>query len=395
MILRHGRILAPLLAIALLVACSGGGHPGTDRDGAGAPHYGEPPIVRVLISAASGGKEAVLTLAGPYRVTAADDPDDLHHEAQATGRVVIRADGDGLSVDGARIDETEVRLDPGPATIGIGTRIYSGALVAHRDDEGDLEVVLHLDLEAYVPGVVGGEMPASFGAAALEAQVIAARTYVLECAERRSGEIWDVTDDTRSQMFVGIPRGATAATFEAAATATRGLVLLYESRLFPCYYHGTCGGQTASAVEVFGRPDIPPLAGVPCGTCEASPRHRWQVVVKAESLAKAAGVEGRISGVTVASRTPSGRARDLTFAGSSPKTISAFALRRALKSPHLPATGITDVRAVRGGFEFRGGGHGHGVGLCQYGASGRAARGFSTTQILLDYYPGATVSRVY
>ncbi|UCH33909.1 MAG: hypothetical protein JSV65_15300, partial [Armatimonadota bacterium] len=39
-------------------------------------------------------------------------------------------------------------------------------------------------------------------------------------------------------------------------------------------------------------------------------------------------------------------------------------------------------------FSFQGAGWGHGLGLCQYGANGRARAGCSAHEILQAYYPG-------
>jgi stage II sporulation protein D len=43
-------------------------------------------------------------------------------------------------------------------------------------------------------------------------------------------------------------------------------------------------------------------------------------------------------------------------------------------------------------FEIKGRGHGHGVGLCQWGARGQALEGRTCEQILGYYYPGATLA---
>jgi stage II sporulation protein D len=43
---------------------------------------------------------------------------------------------------------------------------------------------------------------------------------------------------------------------------------------------------------------------------------------------------------------------------------------------------------------LRGGGYGHGIGMCQFGAMGRARAGQDYKTILTTYYPGTTVGRV-
>jgi stage II sporulation protein D len=42
-------------------------------------------------------------------------------------------------------------------------------------------------------------------------------------------------------------------------------------------------------------------------------------------------------------------------------------------------------------FTFKGVGHGHGIGMCQWGARGRAESGQSAEEILSAYYPGAEI----
>ena len=49
-------------------------------------------------------------------------------------------------------------------------------------------------------------------------------------------------------------------------------------------------------------------------------------------------------------------------------------------------------RVLDGQLVVHGRGYGHGVGLCQYGAAGFAARGASYRAILERYYPGATLA---
>jgi stage II sporulation protein D len=44
---------------------------------------------------------------------------------------------------------------------------------------------------------------------------------------------------------------------------------------------------------------------------------------------------------------------------------------------------------------IRGLGYGHGVGMCQWGAIGRARAGQDFRTILRTYYPGTTVARAY
>jgi SpoIID/LytB domain protein len=56
---------------------------------------------------------------------------------------------------------------------------------------------------------------------------------------------------------------------------------------------------------------------------------------------------------------------------------------------------FTIDREAGGGWRLRGGGWGHGAGLCQWGAVGRARAGQDHREILRAYFSGAEVAKVY
>jgi stage II sporulation protein D len=77
------------------------------------------------------------------------------------------------------------------------------------------------------------------------------------------------------------------------------------------------------------------------------------------------------------------------------RRIAGGALRRMLSTSAHPLYSPR-FSANREGSEivFHGRGHGHGVGLCQWGADGQAVAGKSTLEILRHYYPGCRVVRI-
>jgi stage II sporulation protein D len=102
-----------------------------------------------------------------------------------------------------------------------------------------------------------------------------------------------------------------------------------------------------------------------------------------------------VQGVSVAARTESGRAKTVslqTAAGARP--LPAVELRQLLGYGRLPSL-LFEVETQGGAAVFRGKGSGHGVGLCQWGARGRAMRGDGYRDILAHYYPGAEIRRMY
>ncbi len=99
------------------------------------------------------------------------------------------------------------------------------------------------------------------------------------------------------------------------------------------------------------------------------------------------------TGVTVAGRGASGRARTVVVATpKGPVTLTGLEIRFALGLPESLFNVVVgaDEEGSRV-FTFYGRGWGHGVGLCQTGAFGMALAGRTYREILAHYYPGTEV----
>jgi stage II sporulation protein D len=264
-------------------------------------------------------------------------------------------------------------------------------MIRVRVSEGSGEVV-ELRLEDYVAGVVAGEMPASFPEEARKAQAVAARSYALtrKLEAQAAGRGWDIGANTLSQVFARNPGPAA----RAAAEATAGEVLAVNQEPVEAYFHASCGGRTEGGFAALGR-DYPYLASVECGRCNGAPKVRWTVELAPRELAQAAGLPGKATAARIVARSPTGRAASVEIqAGDRRATVPAAELRQRLGFSRLPSLAF-ELRAARGAFVLEGRGQGHGAGLCQWGAAGMAREGKTYRQILLHYYPGAEVVRMY
>ncbi len=260
----------------------------------------------------------------------------------------------------------------GLTLIGHGT--YAGALVFYPSPSGGVLTVNAVDLEDYVRGVIAEEMPSSWPEQALEAQAVAARTYVL--ADAPVNPDYDVYSDTRSQMYGGIS-AETPAT-NTAAEATQGQVVESAGQIVPTYFFASSGGHTESIQNVWlGVSPAPYLVGVPdpYDTAADDPYYRWQ---DALSLSTAAGdlaglYQGAFKGITILARGVSPRivtARVLGSLGSS--TVSGSTLESDLStySTWMSFTAVT-ARAS--------GGSGAGRGRATSTRNGRSSRGGTTS----------------
>src|SRR4051794_5894364 len=190
---------------------------------------------------------------------------------------------------------------------------YRGALVLTRN-AANVVAMDDVDLEQYLYGVVPAEMPATWPAAALQAQAVAARSYALR--SRRPTQPFDVFADTRSQAYGGVD--GEQATTTAAVRATRALTVMAGAEIAQTLFHSSSGGRTAAVEEVFDSPPLPYLVSVDDPYDRLSPYHDWSVALTERTVAEklAELVPGDFADLAVIATTVSGRAATVRITGS-------------------------------------------------------------------------------
>jgi stage II sporulation protein D len=165
---------------------------------------------------------------------------------------------------------------------------------------GKVQLVNVVGLEAYLLGVVPGEMPKDWPLAALEAQAVAARTYAVGNVVR--GRPFDLYSDWRSQVYYGVGSEAPGPT--QAVRETRGQILTYDGAPAQTFYFSSSGGRTISALDAFGL-DLPYLVSVDDPWDSASPNHAWapRLLTGAE-LAARFGLKDPVADVAYVAGTP-------------------------------------------------------------------------------------------
>jgi stage II sporulation protein D len=103
---------------------------------------------------------------------------------------------------------------------------------------------------------------------------------------------------------------------------------------------------------------------------------------------------GHVRSLEVTRRGVSGRARTLRVTGDAGRAEVQGELRIRRLLQNLPSAMFVVDRAG-GAWRLHGGGWGHGAGMCQWGAVGRAQRGHGYRDILRAYFSGAEVAEIY
>jgi stage II sporulation protein D len=344
-------------------------------------------VVRISVSAGLAEVElsGIALAAEPLR-------DGAERRLLPGGRARVRLEGDLLVLDGKTVDGAGL-LFTSTGSIRHSGRDLSGEVEVRRAP-GGLAVIDVLPMEAYVTAVIGGEMPLSFPPEALKAQAVAARTFAVgkKIEAREQGLDFDLGSTVLDQVYPGVGRADARA--RAAAEATAGEVLVKDHRPIEAYFHSTCGGRTERGADALGR-DLPYLASVDCDRCRGSPSWRWTVRVGGAELGRLLGLPGPVTRLAVTRTTSTGRVARVSVEGSGQRlALDGVELRRRMGYERLPSLAFT-VRTSRGEFVLEGRGKGHGAGLCQWGAAGRARAGEGYRAILARYYPGAELTRMY
>ncbi len=371
---------------------------------------------------------AVIGASGPFRFV---DQTGATVATLAPGATATMRSGGGA----ARLELS--RAGPAPMTltgpilavpasiedyVTVGGRRYRGYLIIQQGSAG-VTVVNRVPLEAYLVSVVALELGfrAPGDREAVKAQSVAARSFAIRYKGRREALGFDVFPTDADQAYGGVDAELPEVTQAVAATA--GEVLTWEGRPIEALFHSTCGWSTESNEQVFqNRAPVPYLRAVSdrYGSgdrdfyCAISPRFRWReewdadglTAILARTLPAIVGTGtpiGRVTDIRSGRTTPTGRVYELVVTTTTGTyTVGPGRIREALR-PTLDRqlwSSMFQLYVDKEGGQLTkvvaaGAGYGHGVGMCQFGAVGRARAGADYRGILATYYHGTTLERNY
>jgi stage II sporulation protein D len=170
-------------------------------------------------------------------------------------------------------------------TLEMGRGGYEGTLQIAAYPAG-LAAVESSTIDQYLLGI--SEVPASWPAATLEAQAVAARTYLAWTLSRGrsiNGNKYDY--DICASQFCQVYRGPSgaAADWADAVIATGGEILIYEDRPAQALYSSSAGKRTRSVQDIWGGAGVPYLQAVDSPELEYTPYERWELNVTADAFA--------------------------------------------------------------------------------------------------------------
>lgn len=274
-------------------------------------------------------------------------------------------------------------------------------------------------------------------------------TEYIRWYDREDHTIFDVCADDHCQRYQGITKASNKNVVEAVK-ATQGQVLMYKNCICDARFSKCCGGVSEVFDTCWEEKNYPYLSAIrdtkeegsfpdltqeseaekwikstPDSFCythdkniisqilnnydqETTNFYRWKVRYTQEELAELIRSNtkndyGKIVDLTPVERGKSGRICKLKIVGTEKTLIigKELEIRRTLSPTHLFSSafivekGETDAEGIPAWFELIGAGWGHGVGLCQIGAAVMGEQGYNYNEILLHYYKGADIRKLY
>jgi len=259
---------------------------------------------------------------------------------------------------------------------------------------------------------------------------------------------FDVCADDHCQRYQGLTRLKHNAALQAVKE-TSGIVLVYDDKICDTRYSKSCGGITEEFQNVWQDSYHPYLQSIrdvenqneklpeteeefanfiksnPDAYCNTRDEnllskvlndfdlitrdfYRWKIEIKQLALKTLLemklGIDfGEIKNLIPVERGKSGRVIKLKIIGTKREyTIGKeLEIRRALSEKHLYSSAFViepvykENNEIPCKFIFHGAGWGHGVGFCQIGGAVMASEGKNYEEILMHYFPGAVLKRIY
>lgn len=253
-------------------------------------------------------------------------------------------------------------------------------------------VIENIELEEYVIGVVGSEMPALFNIEALKALAVVARTYGLKA--KSIGKILTDNESTQSyktknqlQIMWGSNYNTYYSKIQKAVNETKGKYLSYNGKYIEAVYHSTSNGRTEDASNVWGN-SYPYLVSVDSIYDKSNPTFEYEKELSYDFISKKLGIEvNKDTIINILGKTVGNRVNEISLNN---KIFTGVEFRNllGLRSADF------ELEKLENGIKIKTYGYGHGVGMSQYGANGMAKNGISYQDILKHYYRGVSINNL-
>ena len=323
--------------------------------------------------------------------------------------LLFSRDNNKVKLNGKQVGSTIYLKSDGEAPFSVKGNRYRGIMkvIPARWNSG-LTLINILPMENYLRGVIPREIIPSWKIDAIKAQAVAARTYAIFHKNGYRSAGYDVTADTRSQMYGGY--SAETNSTDKAIRETEGEILTYNGSPIDAVFSANAGGYTENSENVWGS-KVHYLRGVPevpYSVIDTPWTKEFTFQTFSDSLNKHGINIGKLKNIklsklkkgpmSVSDRGISGRVKYIEVEGEKgTKRITGENMQIIFD---LDST-LFDLNVKNKGkkIEIIGYGDGHGLGLSQWGAQAMAEKyGDGKNyyrRILSHYFTDTKIEKIY
>lgn len=286
------------------------------------------------------------------------------------------------------------------------TMILSGSYVDRQEKERSGISLIdqqgkQIDMEEFLPYMIGGEINLDYEEETLKAQAVIARTNLIKALDGKKEEKIEnlsleyLTQADFENSFGEKKRARILNQLQQAVRDTKGEVLTWNHNYIEAVYHQVSIGMTVSAQEMYGK-EIPYLISVDSSqdveseeymTIKEIQKSEALSLLKSKNKGKDLTEKNLMDQLKIEEKTDSGFVKKVTV-GKDRMTGEEW---KELFS--LPSSNFY-LEEYEGKVRMIVLGQGHSMGMSQYGANEMAKEKKSYVDILSWYYPGTKITKV-
>lgn len=286
---------------------------------------------------------------------------------------------------------------------------YDGKLNVVLSKEGNgCDLINEISLERYISLLLTKEMNHKWPIEALKAQAVAARSYAFhkmstdQVSKNKGYNTFYDLENSEKHQVNGTFFEERQSTITASKKTFGQILTLKNGEPTPIFFHSKCGGHTLRPSQVW-KNKIKGYKSVKCEYCHKHGKKNWRVDIDPKKLVSLMDETLRkfhsqklASSNRYIKIVPDKKTNSILrlYDGDKLKTLKKSRLRSKIGYRKAMSNNYKISKDKKGLF-LEGAGHGHGVGLCQYGAFEMAKQGFDYKQILKHYFPNHSLRTIY
>lgn len=351
--------------------------------------------VRILLKESNVPVEWTLTNRGGFTLYC---PQDNKTSLIRDSELSITCEESTVICNGIR--SKELHILPNSGRLTFESIPYDGFFSVHAS-QGAALLINHLDLEDYLAAVLPYESIPSWPDEVQKALCIACRTYAVSKLEsHKAGKkthLYDLKNTVLDQVYKGHAKKTSLCRI---VEQTKGIILTSDDqphKPIVAMYSAVCGSIIPAQKKTGIYHEAPYLKRTyACTYCKDQPLYTWSSSYTLKELEKPLKKIypdlGQLTSVSMSSYDKAGVAHTVILQGSQRKvTMNAHDFRMLFPKIRSLCCSCSTKNGV---LHATGKGHGHHLGLCQWGAYRMAQEGFSFDEILAFYYPGTHLTKI-